>query len=239
LSFHLSHLLLCAHSSLSAASGVIDRSLVGRFEPKSEASSEENQQYLFKASSSVLLTITIPQVQPNREEEHRLLSDPEGLWSVIIVNGSWRMASTSNLEPLEFQTPIAQFVRGICSTVISQRVNIHPIVHELKEKLRASDDDSLFDDQQFSKSRMYHWIIKTCHETRASIQANLKFLQDFTTNRLPVLRGKAHVCEQHGIEHWSLRLREEIAELDNIQMEVDSLREQVRELVSLLLCHQS
>jgi hypothetical protein len=144
------------------------------------------------------------------------------------------MASKSNLEPLEHLTPLAQFVRGICSAAVSQKANILPIIYELNEQLRASEDDSLFDDRQFSKSRIYHWIIKTCHDLCTSIQTNLKFLRDFRANQLPNLRNKAHSYERSGLEYWTLRLREEISELDKVQMEVNSLREQVRELVSAL-----
>ena len=232
LSFHLPHLLLDSHSPSTNAASVIDRKFIDYFQPKANFHVADYGQCLYKATSSVLLTIATPQKQISREEENGFLSNPEGLWNVIVVNGNWRMASTSNLDPVEYQTPLAQFIRGICSAVISQRTNILPMVHELHEQVRASEDDSLFDDRQFSKSRMYHWIIKTCHDICTSIQTNLKFLHDFRSNRLPELRNKAHSYEERGLEYWSLRLREEISELDKVQMEVDALREQVRELVS-------
>jgi DNA repair ATPase RecN len=161
-----------------------------------------------------------------------LLENPEGLWNVVVVNGSWRLASTSKRDPLEYQTPLAQFVRGICSAVISQRTNILPILHELEEQLRDSEDDNLFDDRQFSKSRTYHWIIKTCHDICTSIQISLKFLTDFRTSRLPELSRKAHGYERTGVEYWTMKLGEEISELDKMQTEINALREQVRELVS-------
>jgi hypothetical protein len=232
LSFHLPHLLLELYSSPATASSVVDRKLVDHFGPKHRLDLDRSQQYLYKAASSVLLTITSPQEQTSRVEEHSFLSNPEGLWNVILVNGSLHMASQSNLEPLEYLTPLTQFIRGICSAVVSQKANIIPIIHELNERLRASEDDSLFDDRQFSKSRTYHWIIQTCHILCTSIQTNLKFLRDFRANQLPNLRNKAHSYERSGLEYWTLRLREEISDLDKAQVEVNSLREQVRELVS-------
>ena len=235
ISFHLPHLLLESYtpSTATTESTAVDRKSLGYFSPQHSPSYDANRQGLYKASSSVLLTIALPHEQASREEEHSLLSNPEGLWNVLLVSGSWRMASTSYQEPLEYQTPIAQFVRGICSAVISQRVNLLPIIHELNESLRESENGSLFDDRQFRKSRLYHWIIKACHDLCASIRTSLKFLRDFVANRLPDLKRKANVYEKKGIAHWSMRLREEISELDKAQMEVDSLREQVRELVSL------
>jgi len=232
LSCHLPHLLLEAYSSSTNTSKFSDRKFLEFFQPKTNNLNNDNRQCLYKAASSVLLTIVTPEDQTSREEEHGLLSNPEGLWNVIVVNGNWHVASTSNLDPVQYQTPLAQFIRGICSAVISQRMNLLPIIHELNEQLRASEDDSLFDDRQFSKSRTYHWIIKTCHDVCTSIQTNLKFLRDLRANRLPELRGKAHAYEIHGLEHWISRLREEISELDKVQMEVNALREQVRELVS-------
>jgi hypothetical protein len=180
----------------------------------------------------VLLTLVVPQEQPSREEELSLLTSPEALWNVIIVSGSWRMAMSSSRETVEYQTPLTQFIRGICGAVVSQKTNMIPILHELKNHLRASENNSLFDDRLFSKSRMYHWIIKTCHDLCASIQTNLKFLRNFETDQLPALQAKAHQYEQCGLLYWTLRLREEITELDTFQTEVHAFREQVRELVS-------
>ncbi|KAF4628679.1 hypothetical protein G7Y89_g9480 [Cudoniella acicularis] len=232
MSFHLPHLLLDSCSYPTPASTVVDRQFIDYFGPGPRHTLIEGQpqQCLYKAASSVLLTISSHQEQTSREEEHRFLENPEGLWTVILVNGSWRMATRSNWEPQEYLTPLAQFVRGICSAVIAQKANIFPIIHELKERLRASEDESLFDNRQFSKSRLYHWIIKTCHSICTSIQSNLKFLRDFRINRLPQLRNNAHSYEQCGLEHWSLRLRDEISELDKVQIEVNALREQVVEL---------
>lgn len=216
----------------ASESNVIDRKFLGYFEPKGNFKANSNRQRLYKASTSILLTIATPDNQASREEELDLLVNPVGLWSVLVVSGSWRMASASNREPLQYQTPLAQFVRGICSAVVSQRTNILPIFHELEERLRDSEDDDLFDDQKFSKSRTYHWIIKSCHDICTSIQINLKFLGDLRANKLPELANKAHEYEKSGLDYWCSKLGEEISDLDKLQMEVNALREQVRELVS-------
>ena len=160
ISFHLPHLLLQSPLNSEQVSYAIDRKILQDFGPKQEPKAEEHQLCLYKASSSVLLTLVVPQEQPSREEELSLLTSPDALWNVIIVNGSWRMAMSSSREPVEYQTPLTQFIRGICGAVVSQKTNMIPILHELKKRLRASENNSLFDDRLFSKSRMYHWIIK-------------------------------------------------------------------------------
>jgi len=162
-----------------------------------------------------------------------LLTRPEALWNVLVINGSWRLAMRYRTEPAEYQTPLAQFIRGICSTIISQRANTTYILDELKERLKISENESLFDDRQFNKSRTYHWIIATCHDLCASIQTNIKFLHDYQTHRLPEIQAKANEHERLGLDYWIKRLNEETTELDKFQMEVHAFREQVRELVSI------
>ena len=94
------------------------------------------------------------------------------------------------------------------------------------------DFDYLFDDKLFSKSRLYHWIIKTCHEICESIESSLKFVQNFENLQLRDLKEKAHEYEKGGISYWSSRLTAEVTELDLVQVRVVSLKEQVLELVS-------
>ena len=74
-------------------------------------------------------------------------------------------------------------------------------------------------------------MIKTCYEISNSIETNLKFVHNFENNQLAKLQGRAHSYEASGLEHWITRLREETAELDNVQTEVHAFKEQVRELV--------
>ena len=96
-------------------------------------------------------------------------------------------------------------------------------------------DSSLdfIDDESFTKTELYHWMIKTCHEICTSIELSVKFIRIFAASQLPVLREKAHPYEKEGIEYWAGRLTEETTELDVLQTELHAIREQVRELVSI------
>lgn len=118
--------------------------------------------------------------------------------------------------------------------MVSQKINLLIIFQELKESLKASETDSLFDDKKFSKSRTYHWIIATCHDLNASVQSALKFLSEYSANQLAKLRDIAHPFEEAGLEYWTLRLNEECSELEKLQAEVHIFKEQVRGLVCKL-----
>lgn len=92
----------------------------------------------------------------------------------------------------------------------------------------------LFDDQSFTKSILYHWIVKTCYDLDSSIERTLKFVHRFEKNSLTGLQRRAHPYEQNGLAHWVSRFREETAELDAVRAEVHALKTQVVELVSYL-----
>lgn len=233
LSFHLPHFLLQRPASQESPD-TADREFLGYFGPKQYSKPGKSLPHLYKTSSSVLLTLVVPQEQTSRQEEHSLISTPEALWNVIIINGSWHMAMVSSQEPVEYLTPLAQFIRAICSTVTAQKDHMVLLLQELKECLTASENDSLFDDRQFSKSRTYHWVIGTCHDLCASIQTNLQFLNKFKTHQLPDLRKKAHQYEICGLDTWISRLAETTTELEKLDIELHAFREKVRELVSFL-----
>lgn len=61
---------------------------------------------------------------------------------------------------------------------------------------------------------------------------NVQFIREYQVIEFIMVQGKAHSYEDTGILHWTSRLREEIAELELMQSESNTLREQVRELVS-------
>ena len=86
----------------------------------------------------MLLTLVIPEEQESREEVQDLLVRPEALWTVLIINGSTYGSDGFLSDPVEYLTPLAQFVRGICSTIRSQRINIDPIFVELRKQLLES-----------------------------------------------------------------------------------------------------
>ncbi len=89
----------------------------------------------------------------------------------------------------------------------------------------------MFDDRSFGKSKLCHWIIKTCYEICGFIDATLRFVGKFEDVQMRALREKAHPYETQALEHWALQLGEEKARLDMLQAEVHALRKQVRELV--------
>ena len=92
--------------------------------------------------------------------------------------------------------------------------------------------DELFDDISFSKSILYHWIIQTCHHLSMSVETNLKAIRDFERSQLVSLRKTAHEYEKEGLSYWSVRLGDEMVELEVSKVEIHAFREQVRELVS-------
>src|SRR6266487_1277423 len=99
--------------------------------------------------------------------------------------------------------------------------------------MSASGSAELFDDQSFSKSKLYHWIIETCHEISGSIEATLRFIRGFESYQLRKLRERANPYEKEGLAHWTTRFGEEISELDTFLAEVNVFRKKVRELVRI------
>ena len=93
---------------------------------------------LHKTSTSVLLTLVVPKQTEIAEEAIDLLSKPEAIWTVLIINGPTNTADGFSPDPEAFLTPLAQFFRGICGAIYMQRVNINEILEELKKRLSAS-----------------------------------------------------------------------------------------------------
>jgi hypothetical protein len=212
--------------------GIKDREFMEVFGSERRISPKDDDPCLYKASSSVLLTLVFPEEQVSREEELSLLSNPEALWNVLVINAPWGLALGANYEPAKFMTPVCQFIRGIYSCLKLNHGNVAAIFRELRAQLRASESDALFDDEAFSKSKLYHWMIKTCHDVSGSIDATLKFIRRFQSEELDALRAVAHPYEISGLACWVSRLRDETAELDALLSEVHGFKEQVRELVS-------
>lgn len=210
----------------------------------------------------MLLTLVVPGKEKHREEAIDLLSNPEAFWNVLVVNSPMQMAPGSSPDPTGFLTPLAQFVRGICSAIISQRQRTDPIFEELKKQLaesavsltdpvnfyerlsenytkaqsplRPSGNAHLFDDQSFSNSKLYHWIIKICYEICGSIEVTLKFVRNLESNQLAKLQRRAHNFEKSGLQYWTDRMKEETESLDTVHAEVQAFKEQVKEMVCSL-----
>jgi hypothetical protein len=185
---------------------------------------------LYMATTSTLLTIAIPEICNTREEQHKLLRSPQGFWVVLAVNGSSRFAADEGR--LEHRTPCAQYVRGITSSLSIQRYNAEGILDILRQNLEIGDDGSLFDDEDFSKSHLYHWTVRTCDEVRNSISGTLRFIQRIEKAQLDLLRRDAHPVERSGLDHWISQLHDEISALEDVQDQISALNAQVQEGVS-------
>ena len=240
-SFHLEHILLDKPvQDMDAADAAMDydRRYIGLFRPYS-TTSDDVPLALYKASSSVLLTLAFPEPAAAHEEDIDLLANPETLWTVLVINAPTHIVDGFRQEQLEHLTPLAQFIRGICIALVSQRVHLTHIFAELKLRFASGRDGcqetstfsaNMFDDKSFSKSELYHWIIKTCHELSASVESNLEFVRGFVSVDLILLQGRAHTFEKHGVEHWSTVLNAEMTNLERTREEIMVFREQVREL---------
>ena len=115
-----------------------DRECLGYFGPDQTIAAQGHNGHLYKASSSVLLTLVVPGEEKHREEAIDLLSKPEAFWNVLVVNSPTQIVPGSSPDPTEYLTPVAQFVRGISSAVSSQRLHTDSIFEELRKQLAES-----------------------------------------------------------------------------------------------------
>jgi hypothetical protein len=184
---------------------------------------------LFKASVSVLLTLVDPEESVTREEEAKLLGNPQALWTVLVFGSS---SSSMTSDPREYLTPIAQFVRGIVSSLQTQRVNTTLIYDMLRNQLNNSDDGDIFDDESFTKSILYHWAIKTCDALSESLASTLRFTHGMLYSSVETLCRGAHECEKLGIDHWTQQLKKEILGIEELNAQVLAMKGQVQENVS-------
>jgi hypothetical protein len=159
-----------------------------------------------------------------------LIESPNAIWTVLIANGPTRI--TIEDEPLEHLSPCAQFLRGITATLFMQKSNAQHIVRALNDHLQESADDSLIDVEAFTKSKLYHWVIRTCHELSGSVALNLAYVDKVLNVEVNNLIDKAHVHEKSGLSHWSKKMKDELNELGRLQSEIHLLREKVQESVS-------
>lgn len=185
--------------------------------------------FLLKASSSVLLTLCNPKDSESCEEELGLLHTPQALWTVLVANSLEDFAS--GYQNKTYLTPIAQYVRGITSSLCTQRTNAASIYEEMKNWLKDLDSESIFDDEQFTKSTSYHWAVRTCDELSESIATTLRFVRTRLEGHVDKLCHEAHLYEGLGIEYWLQGMKEEIFALEDLQAQILALRVQVQESV--------
>ncbi|KAI9782801.1 MAG: hypothetical protein M1839_004552 [Geoglossum umbratile] len=237
-SFHLPHFLLVrdAGGGEPFEQHCPDREFLGLFGPDPQLT-DGGADRLYWAASSVLLTLAVPDPHASSastgDHPQGLWSNPEAIWAVLIFNGPKSVGIHLRGEPVEFLTPLAQFVRGVCAVICSQRMNLYLVLERLKERLRKSTargDTNLFDDKSFTKSVLYHWMIKTCHELYSTADTSIRFIRKFESGYLHSLRQSAHPYEKAGLAHWTANVGAETAELESFQADVNGFREHVREL---------
>jgi hypothetical protein len=226
--FHISYLIMDSEENMFKKRELFDRTSICTI-PAGSGALGFTPSCLCKASSSVLLTLVLPQESESRQEAVELLSEPESLWTVLVIN-SHRQAGSENMTT-EHCTPVAQFVHGIAATLYTQRINTKAVYDACLDRYRDCDDNSLFDDKTFTKSTTFHLLVKLCSELEASICSGLSFMRQCLEGDLTRLCSKAHAQETLGMTHWLGKLKEELFALENLYGQVQSLKMQVQESV--------
>jgi len=188
-----------------------------------------NKHYLYRASSSILITLVIPEESPTREEETKLLKSSQGLWTVLMIN----YPRKDDQELNGYLTPISQFVRGIAAALVTQRHNAESICDFLRHELQSCDVDGLFDDEYFTKSNTYHRTIQGCSELKDSLDSTLRFMTKLDDGPIKELRGIAHPQEKPGVEHWVHSINEELFSLRELRAQIEGLNKRAQESVSI------
>ncbi|KAF2258987.1 hypothetical protein CC78DRAFT_537401 [Lojkania enalia] len=224
LACHITYLTLSSKDTKIKENELLDRRKLFPFQ---RSTNESPGQAIFQASSSVLLTIALPEEAISREEEVQLLQAPQGQWTVLVVNSSpW---FSSNQSASQHLTPIAQYLRGVAFSLHTQRLNAESIYDTMRERLKDCYDGSLFDDEQYTKSALYHWTIRTCDELRESVSSSLRFLRRALDNQMNELCRNAHSYEKLGVDYWKQQLEDEIYNLEELQSQILALNLQAQE----------
>jgi hypothetical protein len=148
---------------------------------------------------------------------------------VLAINTSAEFASDHQKK--QYLTSIAQYVRGTTSSLHTQRTNAETIYEDMSKLLKDFQSESIFDDEQFTKSTSYHWAVKTWDELSESIASALRFIRMRAVSPVDKLCREAHAYEKLGIEHWLERMKEEIFALKDLHAQILALRVQVQESV--------
>ncbi|OAL53577.1 hypothetical protein IQ07DRAFT_313783 [Pyrenochaeta sp. DS3sAY3a] len=226
ISCHLTYMMLTKHDTTVAAIDVLDRTPVFPFHNPDTAPSPTGI-YPVRASTSAMLTIVVPELTNNAPEHVDLLRNPQGLWTVLAVNVPPGLGVDQGAHA--HLTPISQYFRAISTAIITARIHQQAIVTAIKDKLRSQEAGSLIDDEEFTRSNLYHWSVRTCDELQTQNAATLKFLRRTITTHVAKLHREAHSSEEQGVDHWRARLDEEIFQLDDLQSQILALKIQVQE----------
>jgi hypothetical protein len=178
----------------------------------------------------VLLTIVVPDLSENTPESIGLLQNPEGLWTVLALNTPSGLGNHQGAH--EHLTPIAQYFRAIAAATINARMSHQALLTALRNKLHIHEGDGLIDDENFTRSNIYHWTVRTCDELQSHNAATLKFLRHSMITHFGKLHRGAHNSEKQGVDYWKTQLDGEIFQLDDLQSQIIALKKQVQEDVS-------
>ncbi|KAF2471941.1 uncharacterized protein BDR25DRAFT_16612 [Lindgomyces ingoldianus] len=225
MSFHLTYLTMSAVDNPAERQIDIDRTPLLSLNHEKPGDNTKNY-FLYKASSSTLMTLVIPEESTSREEETQLLKSPQGLWTVLMVNYP-RQHFDRELD--RHLTPISQFIRGITAALITQRDNAESICDFLRHELQSCDIDGLFDDQHFTKSNTYHRTIQGCSELKDSLDSTFRFMKKLNSGQMKDLRSIVHPQEESGVEHWTREMHEEIFSLRELRAQIEGLNKRAQE----------
>ncbi|KAH8770654.1 hypothetical protein F5882DRAFT_507259 [Hyaloscypha sp. PMI_1271] len=215
ISCHITYLTLSNADEWENTEDQLDRARIFPFHHR-KAPASSGDIFLVKASSSVLLTLCTPEESESCEEEVHLLRTPRALWTVLAINTSAEYASDHQMK--QYLTPIAQY-----------RTNAEIISGDMRKWLKDFQSESIFDDEQFTKSTSYHWAVRTCDELSESIASTLRFMRVRVISSVDKLCREAHAYEKLGIEHWLERMKEETFALKDLHAQILALRVQVQE----------
>ena len=251
-SFHIPHFVLQEITDLRDADCVQARgpasflSLLpmGPFQPALESQSitanMKDRKALYQVSSSALLTFFLPEVSTSRQEETSFLTAPGVLWTLLTVNCDRSLnrssSSLDNRNKPTIATPVAQFLGAMSSAMETQRIDERNILMALKDRLAELDsrEDHLFDDENFTKSHLYHWAVQVCDQACHSISSTTRFISRISEDFLNEMKAKVHASESPEAELWSRMLAREAANLEELREEFLLCRQNVQERVSLI-----
>ncbi|CAI6338730.1 unnamed protein product [Periconia digitata] len=225
LSFHLAYLTMSAVDRPTEQQTDLDRTPILSLYNEMSGNNANNY-YLYRASSSTLMTIVIPEESVGREEETQLLKSPQGLWTVLMINYP-RRNFDRELEP--HLNPISQFTRGITAALVTQRDNAKSICDFLRHELQSCDVDGFLDDEHFTKSNTYHRTIQGCSELKDSLDSTLRFMKKLNDGQLKELRSIVHPQDEPGVQHWTREMHEELFSLRELRAQVEGLSKRAQE----------
>ncbi|KAK3377536.1 hypothetical protein B0H63DRAFT_477377 [Podospora didyma] len=237
-SFHIPHCILETLEKGTNHPEFPDLKLIEPFTPQwTPAAADQGVKSLCQISSSALLTFFLPETSTSRRQEHDFLTVPGGvLWTLLTVNcirsrGGNTGTDATTSQPTTAPTPITQFMGAIHDALQTQRADEQNILDALKNRLAESDDKSLFDDKDFTKSHLYHWAIKTCDTVCHSISSTLRFVDRLSEDSVANLniQFQPHESETPGIEFCERQWMRDVADLEELREQLVSCRKDVQE----------